>query len=151
MPLAGPQTKFPVFDDEAVERAEAALKSLSGYFQEWLEHEVEKVQLARVIAMASHWSDESLDALFAAAHDVKGLGTTYDYPFVTRIAASLCRLIETPAGKDAARREPALVEGHVDAMRAAVRDHIKTEDHPIGRALLGVLERRVDELGVAPV
>ncbi|MGE3250459.1 MAG: Hpt domain-containing protein [Hyphomonadaceae bacterium] len=146
-----PSQRFAAFDEEAVERAEAALRSLSGNFQAWIEDEVEKIQLARTAARAAHWTDESLDALFNAAHDAKGLGATYDYPFVTRVAASLCRLIETPEGKAAARAAPALVEAHVDAIRAAVRDKIKAEDHPVGRALIGALEKKVEALGVAPV
>ncbi|MGE0828568.1 MAG: Hpt domain-containing protein [Hyphomonadaceae bacterium] len=150
-PQAKPLQRFPVFDEEAVERAEAALKALSGNFQVWLEDEVEKVQAARLSARAAGWTDESIDELFAAAHDAKGLGATYDYPFVTRIAASLCRLIETPEGKAVARAQPALVEAHVDTIRAAVRDRIKTEDHPVGRLLSAELERRVEALGVAPV
>lgn len=146
-----PAAKYPAFDEEAVERAEAALRALSGNFQGWIEDEVEKVQAARVAAKESGWTDEGLDALFHAAHDAKGLGATYDYPFVTRVAASLCRLLETQDGKAAARAAPALIEAHVDAMRAAVRDKIKTESHPVGRLLMAELERRVEALGVAPV
>ncbi len=143
-------SKPSLFDEAAVARAEGALKALSGHFQGWLEEEVLKVHDARVAARGDNWSDASLDALLAAAHDVKGLGATYDYPFATRAAASLCRLIETAEGKAAARREPHLIEAHVDALRASARDKIRTPEHPVGKALLAALEGRVEELGVAP-
>jgi hypothetical protein len=142
--------RAPLFDEDAIERAEAALKSMSAQFQPWLEIEVEKLQAARIASLAGGWRDAQLEGLFSAAHDVKGLAATYDYPSVTRIAASLCRLIETPAGKAAARAAPDLIEAHVDAMRAAVRDEIKEETHPVARALIGALEARVAALGVAP-
>lgn len=142
--------KPSLFDEAAVARAEGALKALSGHFQGWLEEEVQKVHEARIAASTSKWSDESLDGLLATAHDVKGLGATYDYPFATRIAASLCRLIETAEGKAAARREPHLVDAHVDALRASARDKIRTPEHPVGKALLIALEGRVEALGVAP-
>jgi hypothetical protein len=140
----------PLFDEGAIERAEAALRSMSAQFQPWLEDEVDKVQRARLAAWVGGWGEAHLEALFSAAHDVKGLAATYDYPSVTRIAASLCRLIETPAGKAAARATPDLVGAHVDAIRAAVRDRIKEEDHPVAQALIGALEARVAALGIAP-
>lgn len=142
--------KSPLFDDAALARAEAALKEMSGSFQGWLEEEVAKVQAARAAAAQAGWTHEALAALLSAAHDVKGLGGTYEYPLVTQIAASLCRLIETDNGKAAAARDPSLTEAHVDALRAAVRDEIKTDAHPVGRALLRTLEAQVEALGVAP-
>jgi hypothetical protein len=39
-----------------------------------------------------------------------------------------------------------LVDAHVEAIRAVVRDKIKTDEHPVGRALVEELERRVTEL-----
>lgn len=141
---------IPLFDAAAVARAEGALRAMSAHFQGWLEEELDKVQAARLAARARGWDEAGLAALLGAAHDVKGLGSTYDYPLATRIAASLCRLIETPEGQRAARSDPRLVEAHVDAMRAAARDRIKSEQDPVGRALLAALEDRVAALGVAP-
>jgi hypothetical protein len=43
-----------------------------------------------------------------------------------------------------------LVEAHVDALRAALRDGVKTDAHPVGRLLLRTLEAEVEALGVAP-
>ena len=142
--------KQPVFDGQALARAEDALRSMSGSFQEWLEADVAKLQAARAQGDAEGWTEKTLEALFSVAHDIKGLGATYDYPLATSIAASLCRLIETDAGRDAARADPSLLYAHVDAVRAAARDQIKSAANPVGRALLRALEDRVHELGVAP-
>jgi hypothetical protein len=38
----------------------------------------------------------------------------------------------------------------VDALRAIVRDGVKSSGDPMGRALLQALEQQVDALGVAP-
>lgn len=142
--------KLPVFDAAAVARADEALESMSGSFEQWLDGDVARMQAARLAAEKALWGDASLQELWGAAHELKGLGATYGYPVVTEMAASLCRLIETPAGKAAARRAPGLVCAHIDAMRAAVRDRIQTADHPIGRALSQALAREVEKLGVAP-
>lgn len=149
-PAARPNFKPPVFDAAAVARADDALKAMSGSFQQWLEEEATRLQAARLAAEADKWSADAFEMLFAAAHDLKGLAGTYEFPLVTQIAASLCRLIETDAGRAAARSEPALIGAHVDALRAALRDGIKTDAHPVGRLLLKTLEGRVDALGVAP-
>lgn len=140
----------PVFDPGAVGRANEALKAMANEFQAWLDRDVARVQDARLKAEAEAWSDVALETLMIAVHDLKGLGGSYEYPIVTQMAASLCRLIETPAGKAAARAEPALVGAHVDALRAAARGKIRTDAHPIGRELLSELEARVAALGVAP-
>jgi chemotaxis protein histidine kinase CheA len=144
------QVDKPVFDANAVSRADETLKAMSGSFAEWLDTDIVKLQGARVGAEQSNWSDASLQVLFAAAHDLKGMGATYGFPLVTQLAASLCRLTETDAGKHASRANPSLVTAHVDALRAAARDQISSTAHPIGRALVQALEAHVDSLGVAP-
>lgn len=141
----------PLFDAEALARADEVLEAMSGEMYGWLEADVARLQRLRVAAEQAGWSAVSLDGLLAAAHDIKGAGATYGSPLATHIAGSLCRLIETDAGKAAARRDPALAAAHVDALRAAVRDRISLDAHPIGRALLQALEARVEALGVAPV
>ena len=41
-------------------------------------------------------SASARDADAANAHDLKGLGATYQYPLVTRLAGSLCKMIDDP-------------------------------------------------------
>jgi chemotaxis protein histidine kinase CheA len=150
---AAPRTarlEKPVFDDHAIDRANEAMKQVSGSFGEWLETDVAKLQGARLAAERAGWTDQALHDLFAAAHDLKGMGATYGFPLATQLCASLCRLIETDAGKDATRAAPSLATAHVDAVRAALRDGIKSSANPVGRVLLQALEQRVDSLGVAP-
>jgi len=142
--------KQPVFDDGALARADKALEAMSGSFEQWLDADIAKLQGARNEAERADWSNAALDTLWRASHDLKGMGATYGYPLITQIAASLCRLIETDAGKRAAQANPPLVSAHVDAMRAAVRDRIASTDQPVGKALLGALETEVARLGVAP-
>ena len=144
-----PQRQRAIFDDGAVDRAEAKLRALSVEFEEWMAEEVEKVHAARNEARADAWTDAAFERLFAASHDAKGLGATYEYPLITELAASLCRLLETDENKAAARSRLPLIDAHVDAMRAAARDKIKTPDHPVGKVLLRELTRQVDGLGLA--
>jgi chemotaxis protein histidine kinase CheA len=145
-----PKLTQPVFSEEALSRADKALEAMSGSFEKWLDADIAKLQAARLEAAQAGWSDAALDALWRAAHDLKGMGGTYGYPLATQLAASLCRLTETEAGKRAARANPALVDAHVDGLRATVRDHITSDAHPAGRALVQMLETKVRQLGIAP-
>ncbi len=142
--------KAPLFDEAAIARAQETLESLGSSMTEWLDADIDRLQEARFSAEATGWSNAALELLMAAAHDLKGMGATYGFPIITDIAASLCRLVETDAGKAAARANPGLVCAHVDALRASARERIADAGHPIGRALLQALSIHIDKLGVAP-
>ena len=137
--------RFGAIDPSAIAKAEAALKSLSGNFTQWLNDEVVKLDAARQRVRDEGVNVETMETLYLRAHDLKGLGTTYEFPLITRIGASLCRLID-----DKDKRltvSMALVDAHIDGIKAAVRDDIKTDEHPVGRVLIEELERKVAEFG----
>ena len=133
--------RFGAIDPSAIAKAEAALKSLSGNFAQWLSEEVIKLDAARQLVRDDGVTAETMETLYLRAHDLKGLGTTYEFPLITRIGASLCRLIDDK-DKRLTVSLP-LVDAHIDAIKAAVRDSIKTDDHPVGRILIEELERKV--------
>lgn len=138
--------RFGAVDAGAIAKAEAALKSLSGNFAAWLQDEVTKLETARQQVKTLGVTPESMETLYLRAHDLKGLGATYEYPLITRMAASLCKLID-----DKHKRMEApmvLIDAHIDGIKAAVRDSIKTDDHPVGKILVEELERRVAASGL---
>ena len=132
-------------DASAIAKAEAALKNLSGNFFQWLQDEIAKLEASRQAIRTEGVTAETMENLYLRAHDLKGLGTTYGYQLITRIAASLCRLIDE---KDKRLTAPMpLVDAHIDAIKAAVREEMKADDHPVGGALVAELERRVTAAG----
>jgi hypothetical protein len=135
--------RFGGIDPEAVAKAEAALKSLSSQFGQWLNDELTKLDAARAQITAKGYTPETAEQLYLRAHDLKGLGSTYEYPLVTRIAASLCRITDTAAAR--AKAPLFLIDAHIEGIKAAVRDGIKDESHPVGKALAEELEGRVAE------
>ena len=128
-------------NEDAVAKAEAALKALSANFAQWLADEIARLEGARQTLRQDGPTPQALEALYFRAHDLKGLGATYEYPLVGRIAGSLCRLLDDPAK----RAEPSmpLIDAHINAIKAAVRDQIQDADHPIGRILAAELEAKV--------
>lgn len=115
----------------AAARAAAAMKEMSAQFDTWLREELEKLEAAR---QAYHASGVETSGLAGRAHDLKGLGGTYDYPLVSRIAGSLQRVLET------APSDAGLVDAHVDAIHAVVRDEMHDPLHPVGLALAQSLD-----------
>ncbi|HEY3799961.1 MAG TPA: Hpt domain-containing protein [Caulobacteraceae bacterium] len=133
--------RLGAIDAAAIAKAEAALKSLSGNFAEWLQDEVTKLEASRQRVRGEGLTVEASENLYLRAHDLKGLGATYEYPLVTRIAGSLCKLIDDPAKR--AEAPMALVDAHIDAIKAAVKGRIQTDTDPVGRALVTELEMQV--------
>ncbi len=130
----------------AVERAEAALRSMAGEFDKWIRSEVEALEEARDAVLRDGFAGEARDSLYRRAHDLKGMGGSYGYPIVTRIAGLLCLLLDSGAEDEAAAR---LAIAHIEAIRAAVRDEVKDSDHPVGQALVLELERQVQDICAA--
>ena len=137
--------RLGAIDPAAIAKAEAALKSLSGNFTQWLNDEIAKLEAARQAVRAGGVTAENMESLYLRAHDLKGLGATYGFPLITRIAGLLCRLIDDKSKRHEAPMN--LVDAHIDAIKAAARDDIKTEDHPVGKILVQELESRIKEFG----
>ncbi len=135
--------KLGPVDMDAIAKAEAAIVSLSGNFDEWINDEVTKLENARKGVLSEGIDGDSGQSLFNAAHDLKGLGLTYGYPFVSSMADSLCSI--TLEKEIRAKAPLSLVNAHVDGIRAVVRGHIKTTNHPVGKALLKELSDRARE------
>ena len=135
--------RLGAIDADSIAKAEAALADLSSQFDSWLLDEVKKLEDVQATIKTEGLTTANAEQLFYRAHDLKGLGTTYGYPLITRICGSLCKLMDEDDKRSAAPR--VLVDAHLDAVRAIVRDQIKEENHPMGRVLAEALEQRVKE------
>ena len=135
--------RFGGIDPTAIAKAEAALKSLSSNFAEWLQDEITKLDTARQLIRTDGWNTATAENLYLRAHDLKGLGSTYEFPLITRIAGSLCKMIDD--GETRLNAPMHIIDGHIDAIKACVRDGIKDASNPVGKMLAEELEGRVKE------
>ncbi len=129
-----------VAGDDPVARAEAALAELSAEFSGWMHAECDELDRARRSALAAGLAAPQRDALFRTAHDIKGQAATLGFPLIAAIAESLCKLIEETF--DPRRIPPALIDQHVDAVRAIAREH----DRPHAEATAEKLTRRLRDV-----
>jgi chemotaxis protein histidine kinase CheA len=129
-------------DMAAVKRAEAAMETMKSEFGDWLAEDVSRLGSCRDQLAKAPTSATRAD-LFRVAHDLKGQAETYEYPMISRIAASLTKLLEETK---ASRETPlGLIDAHVSAIRVVFRDKIKATSDPIAIALSEELEARVNE------
>ncbi len=112
---------------QAIANAEQAMEKLSVNFDDWIEKESAHLSDARDKAKASGFAKEPLLELFQSAHNMKGQATTLGYPFADEICSSLCRLIDATK---ASRLPELLVDQHVDAVGALVREGAKGTGNP---------------------
>jgi HPt (histidine-containing phosphotransfer) domain-containing protein len=126
--------------EDPITRAEKALAALSSEFGSWMDSECERLDGARRDILRGGFTGANKEALFRAAHDIKGEAATFGYPAVASAADSLCRLIEHAPDPD--RIPPALIEQHVDAVRAIYREY----GHSDAQRLAGALTKRLREV-----
>lgn len=129
--------------DDPVARAEEALAELSSEFSSWMDSECERLDAARRSVKTKGFTKKTREALFRAAHDIKGEAATFGFPFVASSADSLCRLIEhTP---DMTHIPLTLVDQHVDAVRAIIREKARPNIVQIAVALTKKLRVVTDD------
>jgi len=130
-------------DDDPVARAEAALAQLTPEFSGWMESDVTRLDKARTLIKSHGISKQALEELFHAAHDIKGEAATFGFPAVAGAADSLCRLIEH--SPDVNRIPTALIDQHVDAVRAIIREYARSDATEIAAVLTNRLREVTDE------
>ena len=133
-------------EQDPVSRAEQALADLSGQFGAWMDTECERLDRVRR-EVAKGFNKDNKQALFHAAHDIKGEAATFGYPALAAAADSLCRLLEyTP---EVARIPMKLVDQHVDAVRAIYREYARADARPLAAVLTRRLREVTDEFLLA--
>lgn len=129
--------------EDPVARAEKALEALSSEFGTWMEEECVRLDKARAEVKRLGFTAQTKEELFHAAHDIKGEAETFGFPAVTGAADSLCRLIEhTP---DVTKIPLAVVDQHVDSVRAIYREYERSDAFELARMLTRRLREVTDE------
>jgi chemotaxis protein histidine kinase CheA len=126
-------------------RAEAAVADLARNYASWALADVAKARAALAAAADDPANRaQHVEALFRVGHDLKGQGSAFGFPLVTRIGQSLCALT-----RDRARvydqRHLELAKAHLDAIDLVLTKTIKGDGGQTGAALAAKLEQRVQE------
>ena len=133
----------PGTDENLISRAEGALTKLSSEFGTWMNEECDRLGTARREVKASGLTEENRAVLLRAGYDIKGTAQTLGFREAMPVADSLCRLLEhTP---DVTRISLELIDQHVDAIRAIVREHGRPDVAAIATVLCTRLRQVTEE------
>lgn len=135
-----PERKRKRGEKEPVEAAEAALERMSKSFEFWMADETGRLAALWAEAEEAGYDEQTRDAFYRAAHDIKGQAATLGFPLAGRVAASLCRLLDSIS--DGERLPRPLVRQHVQSVRAMVSELTREEITPTAQALA----ERLDEV-----
>ena len=130
-------------DDDPIARAEMALAGLSCEFKNWMIVETDRLAAAYAAILRGGLTDSARQELFRAAHDIKGDAATFGYPSAGAAAESLCRIIEHAPDLDAVPAN--LIDHHIDAIQAIVRERTKLDTVSVANELSRQLRGVADE------
>lgn len=122
---------------DPVKAAEAALERIAPHFGNWMDNEAKTLVTAWENLKSEGVSEETVDAVYQAAHNIKGQGLTLGFPLVGDVAGSFCHLIETISAPE--KLPVGLAEGYVEAVRAMVAEGAKDTANKTGVELLDTL------------
>lgn len=131
---------------EAILRAENALEMLSSEFDSWMEEELTRLERLRG-EFSENLEPSVREALYRSAHDLRGQSATFGFPLAGEIADGLCQLLED--GEPAPPQ--AVVDRHVEAIRAIVHENARDRDHLVGATLVTRLAQLRGELAAGKV
>jgi hypothetical protein len=152
MPANGNRPKGE--DDEAEDgalgpmlaRAEAAIADLAKDYSIWALADVARARTVLDAANADAANRAAhIEALFRVGHDLKGQGSSFGYPLITKLGHSLCALTRDRA-RDYDGRHLDLARSHLDAMHLVLTKEIKGDGGKVGADLIAKLESKVVDL-----
>lgn len=128
---------------EMLEKANAVIAELSPQYLGWAARDLDALRSAMA---AIEQGDESslprVQAAYHVAHEMKGQGTTFNYPLVTELAQSICRIIDGASHLDDATID--LLEAHVNALQRVIDEKLSGDGGDAGEELLNRLDRQRD-------
>ena len=99
--------------------------------------------LARIETQKPSQSQKLFESLFNQSHDVRGLGGTFGYPLIGRVAAMLCAELRRLPVESA---DLAYLRLHVDLMKIILSRKMRDKD-PAGEELVAELDKiRADKI-----
>jgi hypothetical protein len=130
----GPRAR--IFTAALVKRAEQALAKISEMFAVWLHDDIAAAE--RAVADFVEVGEGKAAHAVRCARQLCSSGSVFGYPIISRIGASLCALLE--GASDEGPPPLRLATAHIDAIKAAARDALRTEDDPVANATCAELE-----------
>lgn len=107
---------------DTIRRAEEAVSKLASQYRDWVRGDLTKLRDSLAAAEAGGEArQKAYDEIRRIAHDLRGQGSTFGYPLVTRIAQSISQTLKLWADGTDADGELA---AHVEAIATVIEQDI---------------------------
>jgi len=129
-------------------RAEAAVAALARDYIAWARADIDLCR--QHLTAAQQEPDQRrqhVAALFGVAHNIKGQGSSFGFPLMTRLGQSLCHLTRQPHA--AGDMEMALADQHLRLMSEVLQQEARGDGPPALQAAVQQIEHDVEALDAA--
>ncbi len=125
---------------DAIERAEAAIKTIGDDFPNWAQRDLDELDKALATARTNPNQQEDLiTEIFRGAMELKGQGGSFGYDLISQVGDSLKQF--TDGRTEANSRDVEIIAAHLDAMRRVMANNIKGDGGNVGRAIVDGLHK----------
>lgn len=133
-----------IINSDMIKRAEKAVEELASQYSGWAAEDIVKLRgfLADAESDAATL-DARLHDIHRIAHDMRGQGSTFGFPLITRIAGLLCTYLKMPDEGDIAIN---MVRAHVDALEKVIEHKATDEASAAAVEILSTLKSAADKL-----
>lgn len=126
--------------EEAFKRAERIMDELASEYFDKLGSDIK--ELEGLISKFSKDRDPAhLDEVFKLVHNMRGQGTTFDFPLVTAVGASFCNYSANRVDKN--RYSFELIIQHLEALKVIYRENLQGEGNQLARTVVAALQQAV--------
>lgn len=133
-------------DPNILRQAEDAVEELQGDYTSWAQKDIDGLREAVLIAQKDPAAlDAAIAEIYKRALDLKGQGGGFGYNLITSIGDLLTKFMEARA--KISNRDFAIIDAHIDAMQAVVREDIKGDGGKIGLQIVDGLSELVLDQG----
>ncbi|MEL0114541.1 MAG: hypothetical protein VW835_22655 [Rickettsiales bacterium] len=133
-----------MLDPQVFARAEQAVEPFSDDFATWAQEDIVKLRKAVERDQAGDLApDDTIAAIYKGALELKGQGGAFGYDFVTAIGDLLNRCVEDWTTIFAPDFQ--IIEAHIDALQAVIRDEIKGSKDKVGANIVKGLHVFVEQ------
>ena len=132
-----------VINSDMIKRAEKAVEELSSQYSGWAAEDI--VKLRGILAEAENDAachHARLKDIRRIAHDMRGQGSTFGFPLVTRIAGLLSNYLKMPDEGDTAIN---MARAHIDALDRVIKGKVTDEASAAAIKILDTLKSETDK------
>jgi CheY-like chemotaxis protein len=131
------------FDPLIVQAAERRIQALVGDYADWVMRYIKSMTQSEAALSTDPDSRKSnmkhIANINRIAHELRGQGSTFDYPLITELSKSLYEATLDPERRITDDRKK-LIGAHIDAIRTVFKNRITGDGGEVGLALLHDIE-----------